>query len=101
MRKRRIGLAMIILLLPLAIVACGERDDRFPGYQREVAGAQERADGVRAHMNLKVLETAIQQHYVESGRYPGSLTDLSVVRNQGINPGLYEYDPATGRVRLR
>ena len=56
---------------------------------------------MRAQADMKALETAIQQYYVENARFPASLTELPLVQNQRIDVSLYAYDPATGNIQLR
>ncbi len=50
---------------------------------------------------MQALKTAIQQYYIEQGRFPSSLSDLPIVQYQEIDPDLYVYDPVTGSVKLR
>ncbi|MFQ5924292.1 MAG: type II secretion system protein GspG [Anaerolineales bacterium] len=101
MYRKHIAAFTVALVFPLVLMGCGESENRSTQIEKDVIEAQGRAEGVRAHVNLKVLETAIQQYYVEWGRFPKSLNDLPILQNQGIDPDLYEYDPATGKVRLR
>ncbi len=56
---------------------------------------------MKAQADMQAVKTAIQQYYIETGRFPASLTDLSLVQNQGIDPNRYAYDPATGSIHLR
>ena len=82
-------------------VGCSESQNPIAQYGSEVLGAHERTQRVKARADMQAIKTGIQEYYVERGRYPASLTDLSLVQNQGINPDLYVYDPATGSIQLR
>lgn len=82
-------------------VGCSESQNPIAQYGNEVLGAHERTQRVKARADMQAIKTGIQEYYVERGRYPASLTDLSLVANQGIDPDLYVYDPATGSIQLR
>jgi hypothetical protein len=66
-----------------------------------VIDAKGRVERVRAQADLQALKTTIQEFYVERGHFPASLNDLALVQNQGIDPNVYAYDPATGSIQLR
>ncbi|MFQ5883009.1 MAG: type II secretion system protein GspG [Candidatus Methylomirabilales bacterium] len=101
MLRKQVGPVTVAGMLLLVVVGCGESENPFQQYGKEVIQAHGRAERAQARANLRVLKTAIQQYQVETGRFPASLTDLPLVQNQGIDPNLYIYDPATGSVRLR
>ncbi|MFQ5847433.1 MAG: hypothetical protein ACE5IQ_07110 [Candidatus Methylomirabilales bacterium] len=101
MVKKHIGALIVVGMLLLLLGGCGESQNPIEEYGKEVIQAKGRAERVRAQADLQVLKTAIQQYYVERGRFPVSLTDLPLVQNQGIDPTLYAYDPATGSIHLR
>ena len=92
---------VLVALLPLVVVGCGESQNPAQQYGKEVIDAKGRAERVRAQADLKALETAVQQYSIDKGRFPGELTELPLVRRQRINPDLYVYDPATGNIQLR
>jgi hypothetical protein len=85
----------------LVVVGCGESQNPIQQYGKEVIQAYERTERVKAQADMQALKTAIQQFYIERGNFPASLNDLPLVQNQGIDPDLYAYDPATGRIQLR
>ena len=101
MFRRRIGPATVAATLLLVVVGCGESQNPIQQYGEEVIQAGERTKRVRAQADMQAVKTAIQQYYIETGRFPARLTDLSLVQNQGIDPNLYAYDPATGSIHLR
>jgi len=92
---------VLVTLLPLVVVGCGESQNPAQQYGKEVIDAKGRAERVRAQADLQALKTAIQEFYVERGHFPASLNDLPLVQNQGIDPTVYAYDPATGSIQLR
>jgi len=94
------SVALVLLFLFLAL-GCGEGQNPVQQYGEEVLKAKGRVERVRAQANIKALETAIQQYYVENGRFPASLSDLPIVQRQRIDVSLYDYDPGTGNIQLR
>jgi hypothetical protein len=101
MHRNHIAVASVALLLLLLVLGCGEGQNPVQQYGKEVIDTKGRVERVRAQADLKALETAIQQYYVEHGRFPASLTELSLVQNQRIEISLFAYDPATGSIQLR
>ena len=95
-----VTVTLFILFLFLAL-GCGEGQNPVQQYGKQVIDAKGRVERVRAQADMKALETAIQQYYVENGRFPASLTELPLVQNQRIDVSLYAYDPATGNIQLR
>lgn len=85
----------------LCFVAIGCGENPFEQYGTEVIQAQGRAKRVKNRADMQALRTAIQQYHIEEGEFPASLDDLSIVQDQGMDPDLYVYDPATGSVQLR
>lgn len=90
-----------VTVVGMVLLGCSESQNPIAQYGNEVLGAHERTQRVRARADMQAITTGIQEYYVEQGRYPVSLTDLSLVQNQGIDPDLYVYDPATGNIQLR
>lgn len=101
MIKERFAPVTLALLLMLVAVGCGEGQNPVQQYGKEVIDAKKRVESVRAQADMKALETALQQYYVDNGRFPASLSDLPIVQRQRIDPDLYVYDPATGNIQLR
>lgn len=99
--RRQIGIATVAAMISLVALGCSESDNPIQQYGNEVIQAGERTKRVRARADMQALKTAIQQHYIEEGSFPASLSDLSTVRDQEIDIDLYVYDPATGSIHLR
>lgn len=91
----------VALMLPLVLMGCGERESPIQQYGKEVIQAGERTKRVRARADMQAVKTAIQQFYMETGRFPESLDELPIVQYQEIDPALYVYDPTTGSIQLR
>ena len=101
MHRHHVATASVALVLLFLVLGCGEGQNPVQQYGKEVIDAKERVERVRAQADMKALETAIQQYYVENGRFPASLTELPLVQNQRIDVSLYAYDPGTGNIQLR
>lgn len=101
MFRKHLALVTVAGIFALVVVGCGENQNPIQQYGKEVIQAHERTQKVKARADMQAVKTAIQQYYIETGRFPASLTDLSLVQNQGIDPNLYAYDPATGSIHLR
>jgi hypothetical protein len=101
MHRRHVAAASVALFLLLLALGCGEGQNPVQQYGEEVLKAKARVERVRAQADVKALETAIQQYYLENGRFPTSLSDLPIVQRQGIDVSLYVYDPTTGTIQLR
>ncbi|MGH7478003.1 MAG: hypothetical protein ACREJ8_00220 [Candidatus Methylomirabilales bacterium] len=101
MHRNHVAAASVALLSLFLALGCGEGQNPIQQYGKEVIDAKGRVERVRAQADMKALETAIQQYYVENGRFPASLTELPLVQNQRIDVSLYAYDPATGNIQLR
>jgi hypothetical protein len=101
MRRIAVRPAMVAPWFLVVVFGCGEGQNPLQQYGEEVIGAKGRVERVRAEADLKVLETAIQEYYMEHGRFPASLTDVPLVQRQRLDPTLYVYDAATGGIALR
>ena len=101
MRRNHLMLVTVSGIFALAIVGCGESQNPVRQYGNEVIHARERTERVKARADMQVLKTAIQQYYIDRGRFPESLSALPLVQNQGIDTDLYAYDPATGNIQLQ
>jgi len=101
MHRNHVAAASVALSLLFLALGCGEGQNPVQQYGEEVLKAKGRVERVRAQADMKALETAIQQYYVENGRFPVSLTELPLVQNQRIDVSLYAYDPGTGNIQLR
>ena len=101
MFRKHLALVTVAGIFALVVVGCGESQNPIQQYGEEVIQAHGRTKRVKARADMQAVKTAIQQYYIETGRFPASLTDLSLVQNQGIDPNLYAYDPATGSIHLR
>jgi hypothetical protein len=101
MHRNHVASGSVALLFLFLALGCGEGQNPVQQYGKEVLKAKGRVERVRAQANIKALETAIQQYYVEHGRFPASLSDLPIVQRQRIDVSLYAYDPATGNIQLR
>lgn len=101
MLRTKILTATVAGMMLLVGVGCSESQNPIQQYGNEVIQAGERTKRVRAKADMQALKTAIQQYYIEEGRFPESLSDLSVVQYQEIDTNLYVYDPATGSIHLR
>ena len=99
--RRQIWIATAAAMMLLVAVGCSESDNPIQQYGKEVIQAGERTKRVRARADMQALKTAIQQYYIEQGRFPSSLSDLPTVQYQEIDTDLYVYDPATGSIDLR
>jgi competence protein ComGC len=100
MVRNDVATALGALVLLVLVFGCGEGQNPIQQYGEEVLKAKGRVERARAQANIKALETAIQQYYVDNGRFPASLSDLPIVQRQGIDVSLYTYDPATGNIQL-
>jgi hypothetical protein len=101
MFRNHLTLVTVAGIFALAFVGCGESQNPIRQYGNEVIHARERTERVKARADVHVLKTAVQQYYIERGRFPESLSALPLVQHQGIDPDLYVYDPATGSIQLR
>jgi len=101
MLNNQVAPVTVTLFILFFALGCGEGQNPVQQYGEEVLKAKGRVERVRAQSDMKALETAIQQYYVENGRFPASLTELPLVQNQRIDVSLYAYDPATGNIQLR
>jgi hypothetical protein len=101
MFRNHVATALCALVLLVLVLGCGEGQNPIQQYGEEVLKAKGRVERVRARVDIKTLETAIQQYYLDNGRFPASLSDLPIVQRQRIDVSLYAYDPATGNIRLR
>jgi hypothetical protein len=101
MFRKHLALVTVAGIFALVVVGCGENQNPIQQYGKEVIQAHERTQKVKARADMQAVKTGIQQYYIETGHFPASLTDLSLVQNQGIDPNLYAYDPATGSIHLR
>ncbi|MFQ5988406.1 MAG: hypothetical protein ACE5K9_00660 [Candidatus Methylomirabilales bacterium] len=101
MFRKHIWPATVAGIMLLVAVGCSESQNPIQQYGEEVIQAGERTKRVRARADMQALKTAIQQYHIETGRFPASLTDLPIVEYQDIDTDLYDYDPATGRIRLQ
>jgi len=101
MHRNHVAAASVSLMLLFLALGCGEGQNPVQQYGEEVLKAKGRVEKVRAQANIKALETAIQQYYVEHGRFPASLSDLPIVQRQRIDVSVYAYDPGTGNIQLR
>lgn len=101
MHRNHVASGLVALLFLFLALGCGEGQNPVQQYGEEVLKAKGRVERVRAQANIKALETAIQQYYVEHGRFPTSLSDLPIVQRQRIDVSFYAYDPATGNIQLR
>ncbi len=101
MFRKHLALVTVAGIFALVVVGCGESQNPIQQYGEEVIQAYGRTKRVKARADMQAVKTAIQQYYIETGHFPASLTDLSLVQNQGIDPNLYAYDPATGSIHLR
>jgi len=101
MHRNHVATASVALVVLFLALGCGEGQNPIQQYGEEVLKAKGRVERVRAQANIKALETAIQQYYVENGRFPASLSDLPIVQRQRIDVSLYDYDPGTGNIQLR
>ncbi len=101
MFRKHLALVTVAGIFALVVVGCGENQNPIQQYGKEVIQAHERTQKVKARADMHVLKTAVQHYYVEWGRFPASLNDLPLVKNQGIDTDVYVYDPATGDIRLR
>jgi hypothetical protein len=99
--RNHVASGLVALVLLVLALGCGEGQNPIQQYGEEVLKAKGRVEGVRAQANIKALETAIQQYYVENGRFPASLSDLPIVQRQRIDVSLFAYDPSTGNIQLR
>ncbi|HEY7675718.1 MAG TPA: hypothetical protein VIG69_01500 [Candidatus Methylomirabilis sp.] len=97
-------LSAVALAGLLAVVAplggCGEQKPKEETV-RDVVEAQQRARRVKARADLQAIQTALQAHYAEQGRFPDRLEALPLVQDQRIDTSVYAYDPGTGQVSLR
>lgn len=82
------GFTLIELLVALAIIAL-LLSIAVPRY----FGGLTRAEEATLHENLYVMRDAIDKHYADTGRYPGSLDELAAKRYLRTVP----YDPITRR----
>ena len=101
MFSNQVAPVTVTLFVLFFVLGCGEGQNPVQQYGKQVIDAKGRVERVRAQADMKALETAIQQYYVENGRFPASLTELPLVQNQRIDVSLYAYDPATGNIRIR
>lgn len=101
MRRNHVASASVVLVFLFLALGCGEGQNPVQQYGEKVLKAKGRVERVRAQVDIKTLETAIQQYYLDHGRFPASLSDLPIVQRQGLDVSLYAYDPATGNIQLR
>jgi hypothetical protein len=94
-----LGLAALMGAGPL-LGGCGERKPKEENI-RDVVEAQQRARRVKAQADMQAIRSEVQAYAAEHGGFPERLEALAFVRDQHIDASLYEYDPATGEVRLR
>ncbi len=101
MFRKQIWPATVAGMMLLVAVGCSESQNPIQQYGNEVIQAGERTKRLRARADMQALKTAIQQYYIEQGRFPASLSDLPIVQYQDLDPDLYAYDPSTGSINLQ
>jgi len=101
MFRKQIWPVTVAGMMVLVAVGCSESQNPIQQYGNEVIQAGERTKRLRAKADMQALKTAIQQHYIEQGRLPASLSDLPIVQYQDLDPDLYAYDPSTGSIHLQ
>jgi len=78
-RFERILGGLLLVFLATGIVMCSQRDkDRMNAYQDALVNSPTRAKEVTLRENLKLVRDAIEVFMTQEGRYPESLSELTI-----------------------
>ncbi len=96
--KALLLLLAVLLLLP----ACKEKPKNpVEEYGTGLIKSYEKSKDASDAANLDALRKAIQMYRTEHEEYPKTLKDVELAAGFSVDPGRYNYDPATGAVSLK
>jgi hypothetical protein len=96
---KAICLSTAALLLIAFVSGCSENPvrDYGTGLVETYKSTEKEADAA----NLAVAQRTVEAFRAANGRYPESLEELKSFSTIALDPSVYDYDPATGRISPR
>lgn len=70
-------------------------------YGSGLTGSIDKTRKLKMKSEMDALNTAVQNYYLENGKYPASLDEISSYTLSGTDLSAYDYDPETGRISIR
>lgn len=92
----------VLLIAGVLFTGCKEKPKNpIKEYGTALINSYERAKDVSAEADLSSIRKALSIYYAQNGRYPETLTELSVFSGMEIPSERYTYNPKTGEVSLK
>lgn len=91
---------MIILIAFLAAL-CSCKDNPVQQYGNDLVDSYEYSSEVADQSTIEAAKRTITAIRATEGRYPKGLDEISASMGVPLDPNLYDYDPATGRIGPR
>ena len=92
-------LLLPVLFVGLIFSACDRKNPE--GYSKTVTAIPERARNAADQADLEALQSTVKTYRITNGRYPADLTVIAPLLNAPVDLSKFDYDPATGTVRLK
>ena len=99
MTVRAIRLIMPCLFLFLLFFGCEETP--VEQYTSDLMSAKTKADDTAEAATLAAVEATIKNYRAMNGTNPPALREISAMMGTELDPGKYDYDATSGKVRLK
>jgi hypothetical protein len=99
MPVRSIRLLMTCLILLFLFVGC--EDNPAEQYTSDLMSAKSKANDAADKATLTAVEATIKNYRAMNGKNPPDLKEISVMMGTELDPGKYDYDSMSGKVKLK
>ncbi|KJR43256.1 secreted protein [Candidatus Magnetoovum chiemensis] len=101
---RAIFIAVCLTVLTFGATSCKDTKETIEKGGEAIVkqhDAQEKSRAAVAKTNLTSLQSSINSFYAAEGRYPSDINEVASFAGVELEPGIYNYDPATGQLTAK
>ncbi len=95
---RTLFLSSLVLSFIL-VISC--KQDPVKDYGEGLIGAYESSQRAVEQVNLVNMQRAVRMYRIANGKLPDMLEDVSYMMDSQVDFDKYQYDPETGKVKLK
>ena len=99
MLRRALTLLLPFCVIGLLFSSCDRK--KTENVSGTLLNMPKRAEGAAQQADLVALRSTIQAYRTANGGYPKELKDVAPLLGSQLDLSKFEYDPATGTVRLK